>query len=117
MPKKSLKKIIEDAMKSVDEIVIDPRLREELKDCFRNEDEVVIYSNDLVDVSEPVYKLLRTNVKCRKFKVTRSKAMKLEGSALRIVNRFLIEGPGIGQELEVYAKINGLKIIRPGEEL
>jgi len=117
LPKKSLRKIIEDAMKNIDEIVIDPKLKEELKDCFRNDNEVVIYSNNLVDISEPIYKLLRTNIRYRKLKVIKIKAMKLEGSILKIVNRFLIEGPGIGQELEIYGKINGLKIIRFGEEL
>lgn len=103
-------------MKSVDEIVIDPRLKEELKDCFRNEDEVIIYSSNLVEISEPIYKLLRTNIKYRKLKVMKNKAMKLEGNVLKIVDRFIIEGQGIGQELEIYAKINSLKIIRPGEE-
>ncbi|MCX8169992.1 MAG: hypothetical protein N3D72_02765 [Candidatus Methanomethyliaceae archaeon] len=117
MPRKSLKKIIEDAMEEVNEVTIDQKLKEELKACFRNEDEVVIYSNNLVEVSEPIYKLLKSNIKHRRLNVMKNKAIKLEGSIVKTTNRFLIEGPDIGQELEVYAKINGLKIVKMGENL
>ncbi|MEM2128876.1 MAG: hypothetical protein QXN86_04370, partial [Candidatus Methanomethylicaceae archaeon] len=112
--RKSLKKLIDDAMNAADNRIttISPNLREELQDCFRYEDEIIVYSQNLVDLPGKVYKGMRLGLRRRGLKITAQKAVELRNDRLVTVNRYLVEGEGIGEEAEIYARLNSLKVVK-----
>ncbi|MGQ9759680.1 MAG: hypothetical protein ACUVQ5_03795 [Candidatus Methanomethylicaceae archaeon] len=112
--RKSLKKLIDDAMSAAGSRVttIGPGLRDELAECFRREDEIIVYSKNMVDVPNKVYKEMHLGLRRRGLKITVQKAVELRNDRLESVDRYLIEGEGIGQEAEIYARLKGLRVIK-----
>ena len=112
--RKSLKKLIDDAMSAADNRIttISPNMRKELGDCFRYEDEIIVYSQNLVDLPSKVYRGMRLGLRRRGLKITAQKAVELRNDRLVTVNRYLVEGEGIGEEAEIYARLNSLRVVK-----
>ncbi len=112
--RKSLKKLIDDAMSAADQRIttIGPSLRDELSECFRHEDEILIYSHNMADLPAKVYKAMHLGLRRRGLKITIQKAIELRNDRLESVDRYLVEGEGIGEEAEVYARLNSLRIVK-----
>jgi len=112
--RKSPKKLIDDAMSAAGNRIttISPTLKDELGDCFRYEDEIIVYSQNLVDLPGKVYKAMRLGLRRRGLKITSQKAVELRNDRLVTVNRYLVEGEGIGEEAEIFARLNSLKVVK-----
>jgi len=111
--KKSLKKLIDEAAREADKRVtsLGSPLVEELQQLVWHEDEIVIFSPDLVDLPSKVYKRMASGLKRRGFQVKKLKAIELRNDRLISVNRYLVGGKGVAEEAEVFAKMNNLSVI------
>jgi hypothetical protein len=112
--RKSIKRILDDAIEAAEQRVttIGSPLREELYECFRYEDEIVFYSPRMVDLPEKVYKKMGNVLRKRGLIVKKQKEVELRGDRLVSVNRYLIEGDGVGEEATLYARLNHLRIVK-----
>jgi hypothetical protein len=112
--RRSIKRILDDAVEAAEQRIttIGPPLREELYECFRYEDELVFYSPSMVDLPEKVYKKMGAVLRRRGLKIKKQKEVELRGDRLVSVNRYLIEGDGVGEEATLYARLNHLRIVK-----
>jgi hypothetical protein len=112
--RRSIKSLLDDAAKAAEQRIttIGYPLREELYECFRYEDEIVIYSPNMVDLPAKVYKKMGVVLRKRGLKIKKQREVELRGDRLMSVNRYLIEGEGVGEEAILYARLNGLKTVK-----
>ena len=111
--RRSIKRLLDDALEAAEQrtTTIGSPLREELYECFRYEDEIVLYSPTMVDLPARVYKAMGSGLRRRGLKVTKQKEVELRNDRLVCVNRYLVEGVGVGEEATIYARLNGLRIV------
>ncbi len=111
--KKSLKKLIDEAMEAAAsrETTIGSQLIEALDDVIWHEDEIVIFSETLVDIPGKLYRVMSRGLKRRGFRVRKQKEVELRGDRLVSVYRYLIEGDGVAEEAAVCARLNNLSIV------
>jgi len=111
--RKSLKKLIDDATEAAEgrSTTLGQPLLEELDDLVWHEDEIVIFSPNLVDLPNSVYRQIGTGLRRRGFKIKRQREVELRKDRLMYVTRYLVEGEGVGEEAVVYAKLHHLAII------
>lgn len=111
--RKSLKKLIDDAVEAAEgrSTTLGQPLLEELEDLVWHEDEIVVYSPNLVDLPGKVYREIGAGLKRRGFRVKRQREVELRKDRLMYVSRYLVEGEGVGEEAIVYAKLHHLAIV------
>jgi len=66
----------------------------------------------MVDLPEKVYKKMGAVLRRRGLKIKKQKEVELRGDRLISVNRYLIEGDGVGEEATLYARLNRLRIVK-----
>lgn len=110
---KSLKKLIDDATEAAEgrSTTVGEPLLEELEDLVWHEDEIVVFSPDLVDLPGRVYREIGSALRRRGFKIKRQREVELRKDRLMYVTRYLVEGEGVGDEAIVYAKLHHLAVI------
>jgi len=111
--RRSIKRLLDDAVEAAEHrtTTIGSPLREELYECFRYEDEIVLYSPTMVDLPARVFKAMGAGLRRRGLKVTKQKEVELRNDRLVYVNRYLVEGEGVGEEATIYARLNRLRIV------
>lgn len=111
--RKSLKKILEEAVEEAElrPTTLSQQLFEELDGFFWRENEIVIWSPAMIDLPAKVYRTLATGLRHRGFQITRQKGVELRKNRLMSVNRYIIEGDGLGEEAAIYATLHGLTIV------
>jgi hypothetical protein len=108
-----LKRLIDEAAEAAEgrSTTVGQPLLEELEDLVWHEDEIVIFSQDLVDLPGRVYRDIGSGLKRRGFKVKRQREVELRKDRLMYVTRYLVEGEGVGEEAIIYAKLNHLAVV------
>lgn len=111
--RKSLKKLIDDATEAAEgrSTTVGQPLLEELEDLVWHEDEIVVFSPDLVDLPGRVYRDIGAGLRRRGFKVKRQREVELRKDRLMYVTRYLVEGEGVGEEAIIYARLHNLSVI------
>jgi len=111
--RKSLKRLIDEAAEAAEgrSTTVGQPLLEELEDLVWHEDEIVIFSKDLVDLPGSVYRDIGSGLKRRGFKVKRQREVELRKDRLMYVIRYLVEGEGVGEEAIIYAKLHHLAVV------
>ncbi len=111
--KKSLKRLIDEAMEAAEnrETTLGSQLIEALDDVVWHEDEIVIFSETLVDIPGKLYRAMARGLRRRGFRVRKQKEVELRKDRLVSVYRYLIEGEGVAEEAAVSAKLNGMSIV------
>jgi hypothetical protein len=111
--RKSLKKLIDDAAQAAEgrSTTVGQPLLEELEDLVWHEDEIVIFSPNLVDLPGCVYRDIGTGLKRRGFKIRRQREVELRKDRLMYVTRYLVEGEGVGEEAVIYARLHHLAVV------
>jgi len=111
--KKSLKRLIDEAMEAAEnrETTLGAQLSEALDDVVWHEDEIVIFSETLVDIPGKLYRAMARGLRRRGFRVRKQKEVELRKDRLVSVYRYLIEGEGVAEEAAVSAKLNGMSIV------
>jgi hypothetical protein len=111
--RKSLKKLIDDATEAAEgrSTAIGQPLLEELEDLVWHEDEIVIFSPNLVDLPGNIYRQIGSGLRRRGFKIKRQREVELRKDRLMYVTRYLVEGEGVGDEAIIYAKLHHLSVI------
>lgn len=111
--RKSLKKLIDEAAEAAEgrSTTVGQPLLEELEDLVWHEDEIVVFSQDLVDLPGRVYRDIGSGLKRRGFKVKRQREVELRKDRLMYVTRYLVEGDGVGEEAIIYAKLHHLAVV------
>ncbi len=111
--KKSLKKLIDEAMEAAEgrETTIGSQLIEALDDVVWHEDEIVIFSETIVDIPGKLYRVMARGLRRRGFRVRKQKEVELRGDRLVSVYRYLVEGEGAAEEAAVCARLNNLSIV------
>lgn len=112
-PRKSLKKIIDEAEEEAEkrELSLGRPLVEEIDDLVWHEDEIVIYSPTMIDLPAKVFKMMAGGLKRRGFKVYRQKGVELRNDRLVKTDRYIVEGEGAAEEAAICAKLNNLSIV------
>ncbi len=110
---KSLKKLIDDAAEAAEgrSTTVGQPLLEELEDLVWHENEIVVFSSNLVDLPGHVYKDIGSGLRRRGFRIKRQREVELRKDRLMHVTRYLVEGEGVGEEAVVYAKLHHLAVI------
>ncbi len=110
--RKSLKKIIDDAAEAAEQrsMAIGQPLLEELEDLVWHENEIVVFSPNLVDLPGNVYRQIGTGLRRRGFKIKKQREVELRRDRLMYVTRYLVEGEGVGDEAIIYARLNNLPV-------
>jgi hypothetical protein len=111
--RKSLKKLIDDAAQAAEgrSTTVGQPLLEELEDLVWHEDEIVVFSPNLVDLPGSVYRDIGSGLKRRGFKIRRQREVELRKDRLMYVTRYLVEGEGVGEEAIIYAKLHHLAVV------
>ena len=111
--KSSLKKILEEAADEAEQrpTTISQQLFDELDGFFWRKDEIVIWSPTMIDLPAEVYRKVGNGLRERGFRITRQKGVELRNDKLVTVNRYIVEGDGLGEEAAIYAAIHGLMIV------
>jgi len=111
--RKSLKKLLEDATEAAEQrsTTIGQPLLEEIDELVWHEDEIVVFSPMMVDLPGKVYRAVGAGLRRRGFKVTKQKEVELRKDRLLYVNRYIIEGDGVGEEASIYARLHDLTIV------
>lgn len=111
--KKSLKKLLDDAVEAAEHrsMTIGPPLLEELDELVWHEDEIVIFSPTMVDLPGKVYRKVGAGLRRRGFHITKQREVELRKDQLMYVSRYIVEGEGVGEEAAVYAKLHDLTIV------
>jgi hypothetical protein len=111
--RKSLKKLLDDAVEAAEErsTTVGAPLLEELDELIWHEDEIVVYSPTMVDLPGKVYRVMGAGLRRRGFTVTKQREVELRNDRLMYVNRYIIEGDGVGEEATVYAKLHDMSIV------
>jgi hypothetical protein len=86
-------------------------LLQELDEVIWHEDEIVVFSPTLVDLPGKVYQAMSAGLKRRGFQVTKQREVELRKDRMMVVNRYLVEGDGVGEEAAIYARLHDLAIV------
>jgi len=111
--RKSLKRLLDDAAEAAEgrSTTLGQPLLEELEDLVWHEDEIVVYSQSLVDLPGKVYREIGSVLRRRGFKIKKQREVELRQDRLMYVSRYLVEGEGVGEEAVIYARLHHLAII------
>ena len=114
--KKSLKRLIDEAMEAAEnrETTLGSQLIEALDDVVWHEDEIVIFSETLVDIPGKLYRVMARGLRRRGFRIRKQKEVELRKdcwSQVPLPDR----GRGVAEEAAVSAKLNGMTSSSPTE--
>ena len=111
--RKSLKKLLDDAAEAAEarSTTLGPPLLQELDEVIWHEDEIILFSPTIVDLPGKVYRAMSAGLKRRGFQVTKQREVELRNDRLMLVNRYIVEGEGAGEEAIIYARLHDLAIV------